>query len=170
MTAVDLEAEFWRAINAAMPLRGPRRVQWGVARVEFYGAGRELYEPRTDGSSRAFVLPIVEGGTLIDLAAVDRWSGPVGTRLGFGRALGVDEIARARMGADLVVHDRPLAWLQDPRAAAFIFNLDEACALLDGVPRISCTTATFARRLQALFPPSQRSRIAPPQREVARAA
>jgi len=69
---VDLEAEFWRAISAARSPKGARRVQWGVVRVEYYGIERELYEPQEDGPSLTIILPVVEGGELVDLAAVEQ--------------------------------------------------------------------------------------------------
>jgi hypothetical protein len=149
-----------------------RAIQWGVARVEFIGPQRSLYEPREDGPSLTLILPVIEDDELVDLVAIDHRSQHVSTRLGIGRAFGHDEVAKARMGAGLLLHDRPLAWLRNPYAAAYLFDLAQARIALDRVPRITCGTSAFARRVRSLFPPSERHRIdvASAQQETRHAA
>jgi hypothetical protein len=165
---VDLHAELWRAMRFA---RHPRveamldgifnytLMQWGLARVEYYGAARELYEPCRDGPSLSFVVPVVEGGDTVDLAAIDGMSQHVGTRLGYGRALGLDAVEAARWGDELLLHARPFDWLRAPLDAAYLFDLSEATVKLDGVRTIICLKRTFAERVAALLPPSQRAAV-----------
>lgn len=147
------------ALFAERGLDFPRRVQWGLARVEFFGPARSLYEPCEDGKSLSFVLPIVESAELIDLAAVDGMTEHVGTRHDISRALGIDAVADARCGDELRLVDRPLAWLCDPVGAVYLFDLDAAPIALDGVAEITCCSIELAERLQALLPPKQRSRV-----------
>src|SRR5215813_9630550 len=73
-------------------------LQWGFARVDYYDIGGKLYEPQEDGSGMAFIIPVVEDGELVDLAAIDGDTQHLGTRLGIGRAFGIDAIEKARFG------------------------------------------------------------------------
>jgi hypothetical protein len=84
----------------------------------------------------------------------------VGTRLGLGRGLGMEEIAKASFGMfDLRLADRPLDWLRDPIECGYLFRLSEVPIALDGVDKIICDTIEFGDRLASFLPPSQRSRI-----------
>lgn len=122
MPPVDLDAELLVAMSRARDPRVEpdfaaqgftRALHWGVARVEFYGLNRELYEPHDDGKSMSFIIPVVEGGDLVDLAAIDGNTQHLATRQGFGRALGADAIEKARWGqCALVLMRRPLEWLR----------------------------------------------------------
>jgi hypothetical protein len=169
---IDLHAELWRAMQLARDSRVEpglaglcftHRLQWGFARVAFYGLERELYEPTDDGPSIAFIVPVVEDGDTIDLAAIDGNSEHVGTRLGLGRGLGLDTIEKARFGCcDLGLVRRPLDWLRDPLDTVYLFDLRDAVTAFDGVKEITCSTVDFADRVRHLFPPSQRSRILAP--------
>lgn len=166
MTA-NLDAELVRALRFA---RAPAvalmfagaglsgRVQWGIARVEFYGVERCLYEPRLDGKALAFIAPVVEGGELIDLAAIDGLSQHVGQRCGRGHGLGLDALAKARFRCgDVHLVERPLDWLRNPVDRVYLFKLSEIAAVLADVPQITCATLEFAERVQAMLPPSRRA-------------
>lgn len=165
----DLDGELLRAMRFARhaivaPLfRGvglSPRVQWGVSRVEFYGSERRLYEPSGWGPAMAFIVPVVEAGELIDLAAIDGLSQHVGQRLGHGHGLGLDAIEKARCGiGDLGLVERPLDWLRDPVGTVYLFALSEATSSFDGVREFSCKGLEFTERVRALFPPSRRASI-----------
>src|SRR5262249_50051482 len=130
---IDLHAELWRAMQMARDPRVQadfagigftRRVPWGFARVEYFGLDREFYEPQPDGQALAFIVPVVEGGDTIDLAAIDGMTEHVGTRQGLGHGLGLDAVEKARFGCcDLGLHRGPLDWLRDPVDTVYLFDL-----------------------------------------------
>jgi hypothetical protein len=129
MPPVDLHGELWSAMTVAQKAIGalthdkliqslPRSgIQWGLGVVEYYGADREFYEPQPVGRP-AVIVPVVEDGDTIDLAAIDMVNQHVGRRLCHGRALGADAIEKARWGVcHLHLVRRPLDWLRgQPRA------------------------------------------------------
>jgi hypothetical protein len=174
----DLEREFVRAIafaKAAEKKLGASfeftaHVQWGFARIEWWGVERSLYEPYDDGSALAVIAPVVEGGDLFDHAAIDPFSQHVGLRLGVGHGLGLDAVEKARCRlCDLHLVERPLSWLRFPWAtnvetqlpieAVYLMKLSEADMALDRVHQITCASADFALRVQSLLPPSKRSSV-----------
>jgi hypothetical protein len=164
MSPVDLSAEFWRAIRfvKAAGAKDPRllwpiqRVQFGFARVEFYGLG--LYEPDPGGRVMAVIAPVVEDGELIDLCAIDPYTQHIGTRLGYGRGLGLPAVDKARMGYELKLKARPLDWLRDPVDSCYLFDLATVQAALDGVAVIACADLEHSDRVAAFLPPSERHR------------
>lgn len=168
MNVIDIEAEFSRALRFQReanldwsPLS--KHVQWGIARVGFYGAQRELYELQADGPCMAFIAPVVEAGDLIDLCAIDSITDHCGQRLGLGHGLGLDAIAKARMGYDLKLYGKPMEWLIDPVDSVYLFNLDTVLTALDGVGEFTCSSIELTERVHALLPSSQRNRaLAPP--------
>jgi hypothetical protein len=170
MSPVDIHAELWRAIRFARALPPPvllgfeeqgfgRRVQWGFARVSFYGLDGRYYEPQQDGRVLAFIVPVVEDGETVDLCAIDPASQHVGTRLGYGRGLGLPAIDKARLGYDLGLMERPLDWLRDPVDTAYLFDLTQLPVALDGVREFTCNTVALGERARALLPPSQHKRV-----------
>jgi hypothetical protein len=169
VSPVDLHAELWRAIRFVEALPPPlalgfveqgftRRVQWGFARVSYFGRDGRFYEPHADGRVMAFIVPVVEGGDTVDLCAIDPASQHVGTRLGYGRGLGLPAIERARYGYDLKLMARPLDWLRDPINSAYLFDLSTVEVALDGVKVIACATLELSDRVAAYLPPTQRDR------------
>lgn len=180
----ELEREFERAIRfAKQPRPGAmlatlglsNAVQWGAAMVSWWGDERRHYEPYEDGKSWALIAPVVEGGELIDLAAIELPNQHIGTRLGLGHGLGFDAIERARCGVsevagaleehqqlfergDLLLVERPLSWLRAPVDAVYLFNLSSLLSALDGVPQFDCDNVELWERVNALLPPSQRQR------------
>lgn len=163
MILIDIEAEFWRAICARRAFKldwSPlsNAVQWGVGRVEFYGAQRELYELKADGRCMAFIVPVVEAGELVDLCAIDSATNHCAQRLGLGHGLGIDAIEKGRMGDDLTLYGKPMDWLIDPVDSVYLFNLDTVQIALAGVKVIACADLALADRVAALLPPSQRDR------------
>jgi hypothetical protein len=174
MNTIDIEGEFWRAIRFAkatgfdFPLSN--RVQWGCASVSFYGAERELYEPDPAGRCMAFIAPVVEGGELLDLCAIDARTDHCATRMGLGHGLGLDAIEKARMRCcDLHLLTSAMAWLRYPLASnvaaqaraepVYLFNLSEISRALDEVPKFTCDSIELMERVVALLPPSQRERV-----------
>ena len=167
---VDIHAELWRAIRFAKALPPPvilgfaeqgftRRVQWGFARISFYGFERRLYEPQVDGDVMAFIVPVVEGGDTVDLCAIDPYSQHAGTRLGIGRGLGLQAVDKARFGDTLKLMARPLDWLRDPVGSVYLFDLATIEVELQMVNGIVCQDIELAQRVAALLPPSQRDRV-----------
>lgn len=174
MSPVDLNAELARAVRFARALPPPvllgfaelgyRRhlVQWGFARVDYYGHERRLYEPQDDGRVMAFVVPVVEVDELVDLAAIDPDTQHVGTRMGFGRGLGLQAIDKARMGYHVGLMERPLDWLRDPVDTAYLFDLAEVRVAFDKVAEFTCATMALTDRVRSLLPPSDRKRVLGP--------
>jgi hypothetical protein len=197
MSPVDLDAELLVAMSRARDPRiepdfaaqgFTRALQWGVAHVEFYGLDRELYEPVENGRSMSFIVPVVEDGDLIDLAAIDGHTQHLATRHGFGRALGADAISKAAGNScALVLVERPLTWLRQqelavrevrrfltavhrvkndpsldtspPREFAYLFNLADARTRLAEVEPIFCESEPLSDRVIAILPPSHRQRV-----------
>jgi len=158
----DIEAEFWRAIRFAkasgVAFPFSRRVQWGAARVEFYGD--RLYEPSPSGEWLAFIAPVVEGGELIDLCAYHSVNNRTAQRFGYGKGLGLDALERARMRCcDLRLMSTVADWLRSPVDAIYLFNIAQLATLLDGVPAFTCDSLELAERAAAYLPPSERSRV-----------
>jgi hypothetical protein len=162
----DLDLELARAVNFArkatqtIPLPISRRwVQWGLARVSFFGFDRQCYEPDPGGDVLAFIAPVVEGGELIDLAAIDARNDHVGWRCDLGHGLGLDVVEKARQRCcELRLVETAMAWLADPRDAVWLRDLSELPMALDGVEVIACANLPLADRVAVLLPPSERSR------------
>lgn len=159
---VDLDMELMRALRFARdPKVSPAftfsvAMQWGLARVGYYGLERALYEPQDDGPALAFIVPVVEGGELIDLAAIDGMTEHVGQRFGHGRGLGLDAARYGARGVDLV--ETPLEWLRAPKNV-YLFRLSDVAVAFDKRQQIVVDTFALAERIQALLPPSQRARV-----------
>jgi hypothetical protein len=76
-----------------------------------------------EGGAFALIAAVVEFGDLADLCAIELPSRHVGTRLGLGKALGLDGIDRARWnGGRLNLVDKPLEWLHGREGAACIID------------------------------------------------
>jgi hypothetical protein len=164
---IDLDGELNRAqrfvqrSGIAFPLS--RRVQWGCARVDYFGRDRRCYEPSPNGRVMAFIAPCVEQGDLLDLAAIDQASDHVGFRLDIGHGLGLDVIEQARQQCKtLVLIDTAMAWLLDPVDTVWLRDLSAVAIVLAGVPVINCATVPLAERVMAFLPPSQRERVQAP--------
>jgi hypothetical protein len=158
---INLHAELWRAMQFARAvepqlreLELSRRVQWGLARVEFIEGG---YVPMADGHALALIVPVVEFGDTIDLAAIDLGTAElpskrVATRLGIGSALGLDTIDRCRWeGRTLHLAADPLRWLRSPVDAACILDWSVAGFKLAGLGKIVCDTVELGERIEAAF-------------------
>jgi hypothetical protein len=162
-----IEAELWTAIQRA---RHPRVAQllaglgisaklktaWGLGRVEFFGPERAYYQPAEDGAV-ALVVVVVEFGDLVDLCAIELPSQHVATRLGLGKALGLDDIDRARWdGGRLNLVDKPLDWLREPEGAACIIDWSVAdFTLADLEPtrvEVWCSSLALAERVEQVRP------------------
>ena len=170
MPSVDIHAELWRAICFVEALPPPlalafaeqgitRRVQWGFARVSYYGLDRRLYEPDREGRVLAFIVPVVEDGDTVDLCAIDPNTQHIGTRLGYGRGLGLQAVEHARFGETLKLMARPLDWLRDPVGSVYLFDLATVMVALQGVSGIVCQDVELGQRVAALLPPSDRDRV-----------
>ena len=133
-------------------LRLPRRIQWGLSRIEYLEGSRAYYVPRSDGVAFALIVPVVEFGDTIDLAAIALPSQRVASRLGIGKALGLDAIDAARWnGTDLQLVDSPLAWMRDLDDRAFIVDWKIAAFTLADVSSVSCNSLGLATRVEAAF-------------------
>jgi hypothetical protein len=149
---VDLEAELWAAIERsrhpklAQALAGLRisaklRTVWGVGRCEFFGRSNSYYQPAEDGR-RAVIVGVIEQGNLVDLAAADLATDDVATRLGIGRALGLDEIDRVRFnGGVLNLVERSFQWLRAPVSSACILDWRTAAFKLTDLDHPSTSLA-----------------------------
>jgi hypothetical protein len=161
MVSVNLHDELWRAMQFARAvepqlreLELSNRVQWGLARVEFIEGG---YVPRVDGPSMALIVPVVEFGDTIDLAAIDLGTAElpskrVATRLGLGSALGLDVIDRCRWeGRSLRLAADALRWLRAPVDVACILDWRVAGFRLAGLGKIVCETVELGERVETAF-------------------
>ncbi len=158
---VDLHAELWRAMRFARHpevasmlagLRLPRRIQWGLSRIEYLEGSRTYYVPRNDGVVFALIVPVVEFGDTVDLASIQLPSLWVASRIGIGKALGLDAIDAARWnGTDLQLVDSPLDWMSDPDDCAFIVDWKIAAFTLADVNSISCNSLGLATRVEGAF-------------------
>jgi hypothetical protein len=163
---IDLHRELLHAMQRARDSDKPRRVRpmldvldvspkliscWGVATIETFGPGRAFYQPVEDGRW-ALIVGVVEAGDLIDLCAIDLETQHVGTRLGLGKALGLDEIGRCRWeGHELQLVDKPLAWLRQPVDSAYLIDWTVAAFTLADVHLIWCSSVAFAEHVQRAF-------------------
>jgi hypothetical protein len=168
---IDLHRELLHAMQRARDPDSPRRVRqmlgvlgvspkliscWGVATVETFGPGRAFYQPAEDGRW-ALIVGVVEAGDLIDLCAIDLETQHVGTRLGLGKALGLDDVDRCRWeGRALQLLDEPLAWLRNPVGSAFIIEWRVAdFTLADLEPTkvtVLCSSLALAERVERAHP------------------
>jgi hypothetical protein len=163
---IDLDGELLRAVRfrqtaahrvSALPKPW---VGYGLALVSFYGLERRCYEPDPHGAVMAFVAPVVEGGELIDLVAIDARTDHAGFRLDLAHGLGLDVVERARQRCcELRLVATATAWLVDPRDAVWLRDLAKLSPALDGVEVIACESIELAQRAAALLPPSQRDRV-----------
>lgn len=169
---VDLEREFDTAVSdvrqphldrlqslgvppAAIAAVGQRHPAFGVIQAE--GEANGFYQPA--GGLLHVVMPIYEGGSLIDLVAwrsgePHRWW----LRTGLGWMLNADACLCSRWdGHKLALHSTPLAWLQSAsggllEAGGVVVDWDSPdLAWLRGFDAIDCDTqwlgATLRRAL-----------------------
>jgi hypothetical protein len=141
----------------------PLAPQCRIARVEFFGAGRAYYQLCKDGPAFAVIVPVIEFGDTIDFAAIDLETQHVATLLGIGKALGLDNIDRARWnGGTLTLLDKPLDWLRSPVAAACIIDWKVAAFTLADLDRpvttltdrpisLRCSSPALAERIARAF-------------------
>lgn len=141
----------------------PKAPQCRIGRVEFFGPDRAYYQLRKDGPAFAVIVPIVEFGDTVDLAAIDLETQHVATRLGLDKALGLDNIDHARWnGGTLTLVDKPLDWLREPEAAAFVLDwkmatftladLDRPVTTLADQPiEVRCSSLALAERIARAF-------------------
>jgi hypothetical protein len=166
---IDLHRELLHAMQRARDPHKPRRARpmldalgvsqkliscWGVATIETFGPGRAFYQPAEDGQW-TLIVGIVEAGDLIDLCAIDLETQHIATRLGLGKALGLDDIDKVRwQGVDLQLLDTPMAWLRNPLGAAFIIDWSVvAFSLADlGSARVLCSSLSLAERVERAHP------------------
>ena len=122
-----------------------------VALVRFELSGR--YVPAGGLGDFAFVLPIVSGGEIIDVAAWCPASGRVATRLGLGAMLGQDELdveGAGSTGAALRVWRDPLGWLRAGRRGLVVVDKDQSARLLAGLT-LRAEDDAHARTLRRLL-------------------
>jgi hypothetical protein len=163
---VDLDAELVAAMDRVRvkgrPSVGFQRVglspkapQAGICRVEFDASGH--YQPDPHGLP-ALVVAVVEGGELVDLAAIR--GEQVAARLGLGAALGLDVIDRARWeGRTLCLFASIWSWLSDPRGT-YLIDWHVARSTLADLAAIRCQTIALARQVRrALQQPARLPRL-----------
>jgi hypothetical protein len=162
-----IESELWPAIQrarhhlvapllAGLGISPKLKTSWGIARVELFGPGRAYHQPAEDGAF-ALIMAVVEFGDLADLAAIELPSQHTATRLGLGKALGLDDIDRARWdGGRLNLVDKPLEWLREPEGAACIIDWSVAdFTLADLEPakvEVWCSSLALAERVEQVRP------------------
>ena len=141
----------------------PKVPQWRIGRVEFFGRDRAYYQPCEDGPAFAVIVPVVEFGDTVDLAAIDLETQHIATRWGLGKALGLDAIDDVRWnGGTLTLLDKPLDWLREPEAAACLIdwsiaaftlaNLDHPTTkLADNPIEVRCSSLALAERIARAF-------------------
>jgi hypothetical protein len=139
----------------------PLALPWCFDRVEFLGPERAWYQPCEDGPA-CVIVPVIEDGCAVDLAAIDLETQHVGTRLGIGRALGLDAIDDVRWNGGVLHLVEPLDWLREPAAAACIIDWRSAAFTLADLDRptttlacrpieVRCSTFALAARVERAF-------------------
>ena len=161
---IDLDAEFVRAMTVfrrpdVLPkfewLGLSLKIGWGLAPVEFYGPNDRYYQPKSPDGVFAVIAPVVQDGDLIDLCAIRLPDRHVGTRLGQGKALGLDVIDRCRWDCrELQLVEDPLRWLPD--CSAFVIDWWAADFTLADLKTINCASRDLAERVEKAFRVSAR--------------
>ena len=124
-----------------------RRLPFGIDWVEFHGV---IYEPVQDGGHCCLIVPVFDGGDIVDLAACSFRGRRVATRRDVGIVLGAAHIARAvAQQSRLSLFADPWRWVSAGRCGAVVLDWSSAAFALDGVHEIACDSVSLARRVHA---------------------
>jgi hypothetical protein len=117
---------------------------WGVAFVEPSGPH---YTPR-EGGKPAIIVPVFDGGELIDLTATGLETRRTVTRLGIASVLGQVAIDCAKDSETYVyLFSDPIEWLRNRCAGAVVLDWSVARYELADLPGIACATEFVAARI-----------------------
>jgi hypothetical protein len=117
---------------------------WGAGFVELDGAH---YAPRAGGRP-AIIVPVFDGGELVDLTATGLETRRTLTRLGVASVLGQDAIDRAKDGETYVhLFADPIEWLRHRCGGAVVLDWSVARFALADLPAIACATEFLAARI-----------------------
>ena len=124
-----------------------KRLPFGIDWVEFHGV---TYEPVPDGGHCCLIVPVFDGGDIVDLAACSFRDRRVATRRDVGMVLGQRFIAHAvEQQSRLSLFADPWRWVSAGRRGAVVLDWSSAAFALDGVHEIACDCASLARRVHA---------------------
>jgi GNAT superfamily N-acetyltransferase len=122
----------------ALGLEDVRAPTWGFDAVvpedgTFRPAGSD------EAGHQAVIVPAVDDGIVVDLAAQGLNSGRMLSRLGAATVIGSDEIERARQSDDaLIVFNNATSWLRGHTRGVVVLNWQEAGRELEGVETLFC--------------------------------
>jgi hypothetical protein len=139
---------------------------WGVGFVDI---DAHNYAPAAGGKP-AIIVPLFEGGALLDLIAVGLETRSTRTRRGLATVLGQEWLDRAREAETAVrLFGDPIEWLRNGCRGAVVVDWRAARYELGDVPGIACEGELLAKRVeQALKEPVRVPRLF--VREARRAA
>lgn len=95
----------------------------------------QTFQPDTLGAP-ALILPIIDEGRIVDVAAWHAGGGRMATRFGIGHSIGQGQIARDGLGTTgraLPIFRNPLGWLRENRCGLVIVDWKLAAHALSGL-------------------------------------
>lgn len=152
-----VQSDELRAALAACGLRQDKSGPFGVA---FVVVDSDYYEPEPTGKA-AIVIPVFEGGALVDLVACGLQTRASRTRTGDATVLGREWIDRARENETaLLLFADPIEWLRNKRRGVVVIDWRAARHALADVPAIACSSTLLAKRVDnALRKPMQMPKL-----------
>ena len=120
---------------------------FGIDWVAFHGV---TYEPVQDGGDACLIVPVFEGGDMVDLAACAYRGRRMATRRQVGLALGERFIAGAVANQLLLrLFADPWRWVRAGRRGAVVLDWSRASLVFDGIDAVVCDDASLAWRVHA---------------------
>ena len=136
-------------VLVALGLADVRAPVWGFDAVV---PEEDTYRPaRADEDGhQAVIVPAVDDGIVVDLAAQGLNSGRMLSRLGAATVIGSDEIELARQSDDaLIVFNNATSWLRGHTRGVVVLNWQEAGRELEGVETLFCRKGQAERLYEA---------------------
>jgi hypothetical protein len=117
---------------------------WGVGFVDI---DAHNYAP-ADGGKPAIIVPLFEGGALLDLIAVGLETRSTRTRRGLATVLGQEWLDHARETETAVrLFGDPIEWLRNGCRGAVVVDWRAAPFTLSEVPAIACGDELLAKKI-----------------------
>ena len=142
----------------------------GVSFVETFGPHYGSHYAPCPGGRPAIIVPVFDGGELVDLTATSLETRHTTTRLGVASVLGQEAIDRAWIGETCVhLFGDPIEWVRNRCRGVVVLDWSVARFALADLPAIACDTEFLAKK----FDRALQAPLRVPQlfvREVHRAA